>query len=384
MTGEIRPLSPAKEEIDSKRAKTVDTRTEVNLAPPTQLAPVPFPGLIPANAGIAQVGPPSVISSAPKDMKTLIEALEADKLHVDESGAAEIAATFYATKEVQAMSTLLPAQPSGCQNYISRYFALEQKGAPHVKSLKSKIFSHDIRYDHIPLLRFLPFCTNLQRLKVSIEITDMKPFAEILRSLAAILKQHEPLKEFKLLLCNTAKQILNNQRENRSLGDLLSVLLELPKMETIQIENLLPQCDIIGGLYETFYEKSKDKLILEPKNRCKVLLIDGRRIELNKHLNRNELDHFIAFLQSIVEDLEGIKDKVSKEDMKNLCSFIPEIEGMSNFDLREISVYYVNQGTFQSGFWQNDRGVDGSGLAFPPLEVQQGYLSILIEMFAEN
>ncbi|MBS0647661.1 MAG: hypothetical protein JSS10_00380 [Verrucomicrobia bacterium] len=379
MAGEVRPLSPTNLQESVKRARTENSSAEADAAPSVEQPSTLFPGLIHASAGIEQVGPSVISSRVPKDIKTLLEVLEADKLQVDELGAAETAATFYETKEVQAMSALLPVQPSGCQNYISRYFAIEQKGAPHVKSLKSKIFYHDIRYDQIPLLRFLPFCTNLQRLKLSIEITDMKPFAEILRSLAAILKRHETLKEFKLLLCQRTRQISNNERENGSLGDLLSVLLELPHMETVQIENLLPQYDLIAGLYDSFYEKSKDKLILDPKNRCKTVLLDGGRIELNKHLNRAELDYCIGFLQSIVEDREGIKDKVSEEDMKELRPFIPEIGDTDHLHLCEINVYYANRGTVQSGFWRNFRRVDGSPLGFAPLNIQQGYLSITME-----
>lgn len=162
--GELQKTGPKKVKVDDPVAVPPASSLQ-EVAQPT---PPPFPALLNARAGIEAVALDAMVKTSAnlyQNMDTLITALKEGALQVDELGAAEIAVIFYPTKQVQAMLAMQQVLPSHCPLFISRYFALEQKGAAHVTALSSKVLTQG-RLDEISLFRFLPLCINLQKLEV--------------------------------------------------------------------------------------------------------------------------------------------------------------------------------------------------------------------------
>lgn len=147
----------ALEPDDKKRA------IEQGLVVPT---PVPFPGLLDVQNGIAAMAnPPRTI-----DIETFLDMIQRKALpNFAPVMSAQMAVEFFATEAVSALATR-QSKPI-CPSFVQSYFKWEAAAAEHVTGLSYDInLDSDMAITHSEsaLLRFLPLCTNLRVLQLNI------------------------------------------------------------------------------------------------------------------------------------------------------------------------------------------------------------------------
>jgi hypothetical protein len=394
MSGTIRPSSPIGnlQETGAKKARILEKAENIsesggqpvavphasNSQEAVPATPPPFPKLLSVQAGIA---PEKVsASSISLEFGTLLKSLERDDLQVNASKAAEISAKFHATKEVDVMHKMQKILPHFCSPCIHRYLALEQKGAAHLTTLSSKVSTHGIGLDEMPLFRFLPLCIHLQKLEVEMEIIDEYLYLEVVPSLSKILASLKDLEEFKLILCTKRpNQSLDYEDGNFTdiLVKILEVLLRLPKMKKIQVASLIPGYNLIAGIDEILHENLLNQLAAEQKSQCQVMINeDPGRIELRKFLSRAELERCLRILTEL------ISSGAQKGCIQALTELVPELPVSSDLNeqikLEELSIYFLEKGHMECGFWQDRRNkIEFHEAGFPSSEVSDGYLDII-------